>query len=46
MVGTITDENREKREVLKQKYNRSRSKKAYQALMDFEAFLLEAKQNG
>ena len=46
MVVTITDENRKKREELKQKYNRGRSKKAYQALMDFETFLLEVKQNG
>lgn len=46
MAVTITDENRQKREELKQKYNRSRSKKAYQALMDFEAYLFEVKQNG
>lgn len=46
MAGNISDENRQKRDELRYKYNRTKSHKAYAALMDFEEFLLREGQNG
>lgn len=43
---TITDENRAKREELKTRYNKTKSHRAYQALMEFEEYLMEIKQSG